>query len=273
MAVLLLVERGQLDLDEDVRTYLPEVPRYRKRRPIRLTDLLRHSSGLPDYSSIWHGAAREARLTNERYLKRLIKHPLDFFPGTKTDYSNSNYILLALIIERLSGQTFRQFMQQEIFQPLGMEHSYIHDTLNVHIPHRARGYIVNKAGRVKKSDIPIVLVGHSHLFSSITDLARWEKELHAPRLIPARTLARAFTTTHLDNGKKNTYSFGWYQETHNGRRAFVHGGSWYGFSNYVCRYLKDHLTVAVLSNNESLDAERLATRLAGLYFREGTRQP
>jgi CubicO group peptidase (beta-lactamase class C family) len=270
MAVLLLAERGRLAFEDDVRTYLPELPRYHKTRLITLRDLLCHTSGIPDYSSVWRGASRETTLTNAQFLKRLVKHPLDFRTGTRADYSNSNYILLALVIERVSRKPFRRFMKEELFQPLGMKHSYIHDDLGLHIPHRAKGYNMTHAGEVEKSDIPIVLVGHSHMFTTITDLAFWANALQGHRLVQPRTLAQAFKAGRLDSGKKHIYGFGWYRESKRGRRVFGHSGSWYGFSSYICRYLKDNLTVAVLSNNESLDVERLAGQLAELYLQIGT---
>jgi CubicO group peptidase (beta-lactamase class C family) len=269
MAVLILVERGQLSLDDDVRLYLPEVPTFSKKRPIKLTDLLHHTSGLPDYIHVWRGVKRETRLTNKRYLEMLIKHRLDFPTGRRAEYSNSNYILLALVIERVTGKPFRHFMAGEIFRPLKMRHSYIHDHHNIHIPHRARGYNVTKAGKVKPCDIPIILVGHSHQFSTIADLARWEKALRTELLVGKETLAQMFRAGRLDNGKKHEYGFGWYEERKNGRRVFGHSGDWYGFSSYIGRYLKDRLTVAVLSNNESLDVEQLAGDLARVYLRGG----
>jgi CubicO group peptidase (beta-lactamase class C family) len=267
MAVLILVEKGQLSLDDDVRLYLPEVPVYRTKRPITLTDLLHHTSGLPDYIHVWRGVKRETRLTNERYLRRLVKHPLDFPTGRRAEYSNSNYILLALVIERVTGKPFRHFMTDEIFRPLRMRHSYIHDHHNIRIPHRARGYKVTEAGEVESCDIPIILVGHSHLFSTITDMARWEKALRTEQLVGKKALAQMFQAGRLDNGKKHEYGFGWYEERKNGRRVFGHSGDWYGFSSYIGRYLKGHLTVAVLSNNESLDVEQLAGDLAKVYLR------
>lgn len=270
MGIMILTDSGRLRLEEDVRVYVPELPVYDARRPIRLVDLLWHTSGIPDYSSVWKGASKETRLTKEGYLPRLVKHALDFPSGTRAEYSNSNYILLAVVIERVSGRPFRRFMREAIFDPLGMKDSLIHDEPGLAIPRRAHGYRRTQTGTVRRSDIPIVLAGHSHLFSTIPDLARWEQAFHHNTLVRPETLARAFTRGTLDNGQKHIYGFGWYEESVNGYKVFAHSGGWYGFSSYVCRFLEEGLMVAVLSNSESLDVEGLGRELAGLYLRNSS---
>jgi CubicO group peptidase (beta-lactamase class C family) len=269
VATLILAERGALALDDDIRLFLPELPAYDPRRPIRLNDLLRHTSGLPDYSAVWRGAAKEKRLTNDRFLGRLAGHPLDFATGSRAEYSNSNYVLLAVVIGRVSGQPFARFMHEEVFGPLGMKDSVIHDRPGLPIPRRARGYKRTKSGKVRPSDIPIVLTGHSHQFSSLRDMARWEAALRGHALVKPETLALAFTPGTLHDDEGHSYGLGWYEEQVGGRPAWVHSGGWYGFSSYACRFLAEGLAVTVLSNDESLGVVTLGERVAERFLPGG----
>ena len=124
MAIMMLAEESRLRYSDDIRTYLPEFPQHKPGRAIAVSDLLHHISGIPDYMDVWEGdEAAFARLTNADILKLLAKQPLSFPTGTKYDYSNSNYVLLALIVKRIARQTFSQFMTERIFAPLGMKHS------------------------------------------------------------------------------------------------------------------------------------------------------
>jgi D-alanyl-D-alanine carboxypeptidase len=261
VAVLLLAERGQLAIDGMVADYLPEWSGYGTGRPLRLTDLLCHTSGLPDYSSIWRGAVEDAGLGNAEYLQLLWQHAPVFPAGTKADYSNSNYILLAAIIERVTGQTLSRFLHEEIFTPLAMTGSRVQDDPTRPLPARARGYKRDETGQVEASDIPIRLVGHSHLFSTVADLGRWYQALWGHRVLSPASLSRALTLGCLDGGERHGYGFGWYDDSAPGRRSVGHGGCWYGFRNYVRRCLEADLTVAVLSNDENYDAEGLVNRL------------
>jgi CubicO group peptidase (beta-lactamase class C family) len=287
MAVMILARRGVLSFTDDLRAHLPEWPchlpvlagpEYRHRivlprpeygpdRPIRLLDLLHHTSGVADYPNVWRGAALDDRLSNEEYLERLAQAPLEFPTGRRAEYSNSNYILLAQVVERAGGKRFAAFMHDEVFGPLGMTNSWIHDAHDLPIAHRARGYKLGEAGRFEESDIPVVLVGHSHLFSCIEDMARWVQALHANRLVTAADFERACTIGRLDTGERHIYGFGWYEEQRNGRAVLVHSGLWYGFHNYAYQALPEKLAVVVLTNNESFDGEGLVDRLAEVCLR------
>jgi CubicO group peptidase (beta-lactamase class C family) len=270
MAALIIVQRGLLSLADNVSAHLPELRRFSAVRPMRITDLLQHTSGLADYPSIWRGARVEANLSNAEYLDLLTGHELAFPTGAKAEYSNSNYIVLACLIERLSEKTFGQFLREEIFDPLGMVNSHVHDNHHVHIPHRARGYDQQETGKIEESDIPIMLVGHSHVFSTIEDMARWTAAVQEPRLVRSDLLAQAMTPGRLDNGEAHEYGFGWYDDSTNGRRSMGHSGSWYGFRSYIRNYLDDRLIVLVLSNNGSFPNGRLVDRIGEAVLNGGS---
>jgi CubicO group peptidase (beta-lactamase class C family) len=266
VAVLLLAERGLLDLDGPVGKHLPEWARYGNGRPLRLTDLLGHTSGLPDYPSVWRGAEKETGLVNAAYLRRLRRHRPHFPAGSRAEYCNSNYILLAEAVERADGRTLRRFLHEEVFAPLGMSGTYVQDDPANPLPGRARGYKRGAGGRVEPSDIPIRLVGHSHLFSTAADLGRWYGALWGGRLLGPASLERALTRGRLDGGAGHIYGFGWYDDSSGGRRSVGHSGSWYGFHSYVRRYAEADLTVALLSNDEDFDVEGLVNRLADVFL-------
>jgi CubicO group peptidase (beta-lactamase class C family) len=266
MGILILARRGLLSFTDDLREHLPEWPCPEEERPIRLLDLLQHTSGVPDYSSVWRGAREDFNLCNADYLEQLAAHPLDFPTGSQAEYSNSNYILLAEVLERCSGKPFRTFMAEEIFSPLQMHHTLIHDDHALVIPHRARGY-KETDGAFESSDFPVILVGHSHQFTTIEDMGRWMAGLHTGRLVDPAELALAYTAGTLDDGQNHVYGFGWYHEQRCGRAALVHGGSWYGFRNLVCQFLADKLAIVVLSNNETFPVDTLVDRLAEVCFR------
>jgi CubicO group peptidase (beta-lactamase class C family) len=268
VGALILARRGLLSFDDDLRRHLPDWPCHDERRPIRLRDLLHHTSGVPDYSSVWRGPRRDARLGNADYLHKLRRFPLDFPTGSREGYSNSNYILLAEVLSRATGIRFRAFVEETIFRPLGMQNSWVHDEHGLPIRKRARGYQAGWLGRWKKSDLPIVLVGHSHLFTTLEDMALWVQSLHGHRLVTPDELALAWTPGALDSGEPHANGFGWYLEERAGRRAVVHGGSWYGFANYTCHFAAERVAVVVLSNNESLDAAAVVDAVAGAYFRQ-----
>lgn len=267
MAVMILAERGQLAYHDALRQHLPEMPRYDTARPIRLADLLHHTSGIVDYMEVWEGTDDEfSRLTNTGVLRLLARQPLTFSAGTKYEYSNSNYALLALVVERTSGKPFADFLADEIFRPLEMRRARVRDGRGPEIANVARGYTHNKQGKVRLSEKPSIVYGDGSLFTTIDDLARWDQGLRANTLVSAATLKRAFTPGKLDSGRRHDYGFGWEDDSTDGRRSVGHSGSWYGASNYLCRYLDDELTVAVLSNDEKLDAGQLVEDVADVYF-------
>jgi CubicO group peptidase (beta-lactamase class C family) len=268
VAALLLAERGVLDLASLVADHLPTWAGYGEGRALRLTDLLWHTSGLPDYSCVWRGPVEDAHLGNTAYLRLLRTHPPLFAAGSRAEYSNSNYILLAAIIEQTAGKTLRRFLHDEVFAPLEMTNTRVQDDPTRPLPGCALGYKRDKGGRAESSDLPISLVGHSHVFSTAADLGRWYQALWGHQLVSSAFLARALTCGYLDSGEGHTYGFGWYDDSTGGRRSVGHGGGWYGFSNYVRRYPNADLTVGVLSNDEDFDATGLVDRLAEMFLHD-----
>lgn len=245
-AVEILAERGSLALDDDARKVLPELPEFEAKRPIRIRDLLWHTSGLHDYLDLIEGE----EWTNEGVLKRLAQEKLDFPTGTKFDYSNSNYLLLALIVERVSKQSFREFLAEAIFKPAGMRSATVFDDPKRRIG--ATGYKRQRREWVV-SESALAVVGDGGVRVSLEDWVGWEGMLRK-RPPPA--------SGTLDDGTKTGYGFGWAV----GDGVVDHSGGWMGASTYVVRDLKEELTVVVLSNNEGFPASAVAGRIAKRFL-------
>lgn len=265
-AVMILADRGKLAFDDDVRKYLPELPEYNKDRPIRLADLLHHTSGLKEYLDFIDVCKRDPDLpTNADVLREFVKRKKLAFPtGTKHKYTNTNYMLLALVVERVAKKPFSKFMKEEVFDPAGMKDTLIFDDDKL-APNRARGYTEDKAGKVHQAGGVNVVTGDGNVMSNLDDLAKWEVALREHRLVEAGTLKKAWTAGTLDDGTAFAYGFGWEVSKRNGRRALEHTGAWDGFSDYVLRYPDDGLAVVVLCNVEC-DQAAVGRKVAALYL-------
>jgi CubicO group peptidase (beta-lactamase class C family) len=267
MAIMILADRGKLKFDDDVRKHLPELPIFDSTRPVRVQHLLHHTSGIPDYLDIWKGSGDEfRRLTNADVLRLLAKQKLKFATGSKHQYSNSNYVLLALIVQRVSGQSCHRFMNDAILKPLGMKNSVWFDDLRIAVPNRAIGY-ERKDGNYlpTRNDCPVN--GDGGLFSNLEDLARWDAALAQGKLVKKETLQLAFTPGKLTEGECD-YGFGWRVQTRDGKRVVDHNGSWNGTRTYLGRWIDERITIVVLSNNETVNAQRLANEVAAVFRKQ-----
>ena len=260
MGILMLGEAGKLDLEDAVTDYLPDFIDPNPDDPILIADLLYHTSGLADYTGDdWEGTDAEfSQLTLEKHLEWINQQDIYSDRGVTFDYNNSGYALLALIIQRLSGQSFATFMQENIFDPLNMTHTVVFNRLGQTIPDRAQGYIVSKQGNIEPSNYPSVIAGDGNIFSSIADLAKYDKELREAKLINSEALALAFTPGTLDNGEmEEDYGLGWEITD----EYVHHSGSWEGTSTYYRHYTDRDASIVVLSNDENYDPEALADEI------------
>lgn len=263
MGILSLMEAGELALEDAVTDYLPDFQDPNPDDPILIADLLHHTSGLADYTSeAWQGTdAAFARLTLEDHLQWLNGQEPTSDRGLEFDYNNSGYALLALIIERVSGQSFGTFMEERLFTPLGMTNTVVFSDLGQQIPNLAKGYAVSPQGTIEPSSFPSVIVGDGNIFSSISDLARYDQGLRNGSVVKPATLQLAFTPGALDDGDQSfAYGLGWevapdYVE---------HSGSWYGTSTFYRHYTDMPVTIIVLANDENYQANELVDYLAEL---------
>lgn len=271
VAILTLMEQGKLKLEEPVRTYLHDFRVPVKGRAVTVNDLLHHVSGLADYTSDdWEGSDEEfASLTNEGHLKWLNTTKPRRAPGVKYQYNNSEYALLASIVERISGQTFAQYAREHLFLPAGMTRTFILDGASSLPAEAVKGYATNAKGKTKRSSSPTVITGDGSLYTSVRELGLWDKALRGHRIISRQSQELAWANGRYDNGQPirdddgDGYGFGWVIEKKSGRVS--HSGSWSGTATYLLLDLKNGVTVAVLSNDEKADVGALAEDILALF--------
>ncbi|MBI2381998.1 MAG: beta-lactamase family protein [Gammaproteobacteria bacterium] len=263
VAVLKLAEAGKLSLDEAIARWLPELPEAMGRVTVR--QLLNHVSGVKNISRI---AASRAARREEASLDRLIgffkDEALEFAPGTRFSYSNSNYILLSKILEKASGKSYADYLRTALFQPAGMSHTRVgsHTAL---IPNRARGYQEDESGLSNAEFISMTQpAGAGALVSTVDDLNRWDLALNRNTLLAAQWQNQAFTKTRLADGAEVPYGFGWMLSELQGMKTREHSGFINGFQSYTLSLPEQSVYVTVLTNSEALSPSELSTELAAL---------
>ncbi len=265
-AIMLLERQGKLRLDDSITTYLPDYPTHD--RTITITHLLNHTSGIKSYTSLetfMQDIAKKdiSPIDLLPYFKDL---PLDFEPGTRFLYNNSGYHLLGLIIEKITDMTYEQFIQQHIFQPLNMNHSYYMHNETI-IPHRASGYVKTKQGYRQAEYLNMMIpYAAGSLSSTVEDLVRWDAALRQGRLLDAGTQERMYTPTQLADGSTEEYGFGFGTTTYEGHRLTHHGGGIPGFHTYIARFIDDETMIAVLANDPEIEVEKITREIARYLF-------
>jgi len=260
-AIMLLQERGKINVDDPVKKYMPDAPAAWDK--ITIFNILTHTAGIPNYTNFPEYPALQAiPTTPQKLVARFIDKPLDFQPGEKYSYSNSGYIVLGYLVEKLSGETYEKFLQENIFTPLGMNDSG-YDSNTAIIPHRAEGYAPSATGIVN-ADYTDMTVPFSAgaLYSTTEDLLRWEKGLNGGKLLKPDSLVMMTTPF------KNNYAFGLEVRTVNGHKVINHGGGIQGFNTMVSYYPDDKLEVIVLSNINGAAPQDLTTKLAAVVHGE-----
>ena len=247
-AVLLLAERGELSLDDPLTRFFPGFAR--AAHGVKVRHLLGHTSGLLDYEELIPPGTT-VPLKDKDVLDLVGKQDrLYFAPGSQFRYSNTGYALLALIVEKVSGRSFAQFLAENIFDPLGMTGTVAHEKGISKVARRAYGYS-ERNGRFERSDQSLTssVLGDGGIYSSVEDLWRWDQALYGTRLLPAETLAMAFQAgTPTSDQSGSGYGYGWYVASHRGTRKVWHYGETIGFSTYLARYPDKRLTIILLTN-------------------------
>ncbi len=265
-AVLLLVEDGKLALDDPVSKYLADVPQEWQAMTVR--HLLSHTSGLRgmpmnfDYRRDY---------TEDELLKQIYGLRLAHKPGLMWSYSNPGYVTLGILIHKVSGQFYGDFLQERVFKPLGMTATGIISDANI-VPHRAAGYRLVD-GQLKNQEWVSPTMNSTadgSLYFNIVDLVKWDAALEGDSLLSAASKQEMWTPQLLSSGKPNraNYGFAWMIGGSEGHRLVEHGGAWQGFTTFIVRYLDDRLTVAVLTNlsaDSGPNPGAIAHHVAGMY--------
>ena len=273
-AVMMLVEEGKIGLDDSLPKYFPEAPP--SWRGITIRHLLSHTSGLADYASdslTKPGGPINVRAdyTEDQFVRIIETLPIEFAPGEKWEYCNSNYLLLGAVIRKASGTFYGDFLQERIFKPLGMSSTRIISEADI-VPNRAAGYQLVD-GRLKNQDWvspSFNTTADGALYFNVLDLAKWDAALYGERLLKKSSFDEMWTVAKLRNGEPNPsgYGFAWFIDSVNGHRVVQHSGTWQGFRTYIARYVDDRVTVVVLTNLGDSNPAKIAHGIAGLYRHE-----
>lgn len=263
-AVMMLVEEGKVGLDDPLTKYFPDGPERWKQVTVR--ELLSHTAGFGDYPDDFDYSKDQ---TEDQELKMVEGIPLAFAPGTKWKYSNMGYLTLGVLIHRATGKFYGDFLQQRIFQPLGMQTTRIISEADI-VPNRAAGYRLVK-GQLKNQEwvAPTInTTADGSLYFSILDLAKWDAALYTEKLLKRSSLELMWTAVKLNNGQPNKghYGFGWIIDDRHGHRCIHHDGAWQGFETAIDRYVDDHLTVVALANLKDSDPGKITQHVAEMFL-------
>ena len=265
-AVMMLVEAGKVGLEDPLTKYFPEAPASWSQVTVR--ELLSHTAGFTDYPESFD---MRKDYTEDELVKIVEGIPLAYPPGSSWDYSNLGYLTLGILIHKVTGQFYGDYLQEKIFRPLGMTTTRIINEADI-IPNRSAGYrLVN--GELKNQEwvAPFInTTADGSLYFSILDLAKWDAALYTEKLLKKSSLEQMWTVIPLKDGKPNSghYGYGWFIEVSDGHRVIEHEGQWQGFETQISRYVNDQITVVVLTNLASAKPDLIAHGVASIYFQK-----
>ncbi|HJP95089.1 MAG TPA: serine hydrolase domain-containing protein [Pyrinomonadaceae bacterium] len=259
-AVMMLIEEGKLSLDDKITKYFPDGPT--AWRDITVRHLLTHTSGMTDYPADFN---LRRDYTEDELYQRIKTIPLAFQPGEKWSYSNLAYVMLGILIHKISGKFYGDFLQERIFKPLDMSTARIISEADI-VPNRAAGYrLVN--GELKNQDWvspSLNTTADGALYLTVYDMAKWDAALYTEKLLKRSSLEQMWTPVKLNNGKTFPYGFGWGLGEIHGHRIIEHGGSWQGFKSQISRYPDDKLTIILFANQARTNQAKIAHGVAAL---------
>lgn len=267
LAILLLERAGKLGLKDDIRKHVPELPVFEEKRPIRLVDLLQHTSGLPDpLDSL---TLREGSTAD--FVKATGARKLLFATGSRHQYCNMNYRLLAVVVERVSGKSFGTYLHDSIFAPLGMKRTVVRETSTIIPANRAKGYgpggLLDGGKKYRLGENDFLLLGEAGIWSCLDDLQKLDAAISSGTLLDTEMLKRAWTRGKLDDGTAFNFGLGWYVVGDKRGPLVSHSGGRPGFESQHLRLIDHKLTVIVLRNWFHLHGGNSAVQIADRLFR------
>jgi len=274
-SILLLAQQGKLSLDDDVRKYIPELPSFGSLITIR--HLIHHTSGLRDQWNLLELAGWRYSLdliTDEDVMSVVTSQKdLNFKPGEKHVYCNTGYTLLAIIVKRVSGMSFREFTTKNIFEPLGMSHTFFRDDHAEIVKNNAYGYKSEKGGPFRLGLTNFDTAGATSLHTTVEDLALWDENFYHPRVGGPSFLDQMLQRGKLNNGETLDYAFGLVVGKYKGLPTVDHGGGDAGYRSDMTRFPEQHFSVAVLCNDADTSPSRLARSVADIYLAGDLKAP
>jgi CubicO group peptidase (beta-lactamase class C family) len=269
-AIMMLVEEGKIGLDDSIVKYFLNAPP--SWQAIRVKNLLSHTSGLSEYETDERAGPAgpfymRLDFTEDELVNKIEALPIEFKPGDKWDYRNTNYVLLGLIIHKVTGSFYADYLQQRIFKPLGMGSTRLISEADI-IPNRSSGY-EHKGDKIQNQSWvspTFNSTADGALYFNVLDLAKWDAALYGTKLLKQSSLDQSWTVFPLNDGKPNSanYGFAWEISSVNGHKQIDHGGAWQGFRCHILRYPDDSVSVVVLANSDSASPEQFAHVIAGI---------
>ncbi len=265
-AIAMLAEQGKLSLDDDARQYLPEMPDFGPTITIR--HLVHHTSGLRDWpGTLAMGGWQMEDVISFEQILTMARHQkkLNFEPGAEYSYSNTGYNLLAEVVARVTGQSFRKWTDAHLFKPLGMVHTHFHDDHEEVVMNRAYAYSPFGGG-FRRVGNGLTALGSSSLFTSVDDLVKWVQNFRDGRVGGEAVLEQVHQQGVLNNGETIAYAFGQSIGTYRGLKTVSHGGSWAGFRTVLLRFPDQDFAVIVLANVGTFNPTARAREVAEIYL-------
>lgn len=263
-AVMMLMEEGKLNLDDKLTKFFPDAPSTWETITVR--HLLTHTSGMTDYPP---GFDFRRDYTEDELLQRIKAVPLAFQPGEKWSYSNLAYVTLGILINKVSGQFYGDFLRDRVFKPLQMTTARVINETDI-IPNRSAGYRLVKDELKNQNWVSPSLntTADGALYLTVYDMAKWDAALYTEKLLKKSSLEQMWTPVKLNNGNTHPYGFGWALREVRGHRIVEHGGAWQGFKSHIARFVTDRLTFVVFANSARANQGLIANGVAAIYLPE-----
>lgn len=267
-AISTLIEQGKISLDDDIRKHIPELPDFGS--TITIDHLVHHTSGLRDWPgtlSIKGQVFEDVISFNEILSMAYSQKELNFTPGAEYLYSNTGYNVLAELIQRVTGYSFRQWTDDNIFQPLEMTNTHFHDDHTEIIKNNANGYFY-KDGDYHLSSNNLTALGSSSLYTTIDDFVKWAIYFNDPKVRSEAIINRMLQQGVLNNGEEISYAFGIHIGEYRGINRISHRGSWASFKTYSGYFPDENISVIIFSNNASFNTGTMGNKIADIYLKE-----
>lgn len=260
-AVMQLVEEGKINLDDKIGKYFKDAPAAWENITVR--HLLTHTSGMTDYPKEFDF---RRDYTEAELFEVIKKMPLAFAPGEKWSYSNLGYVTLGVLIGKVTGKFYGDFLQERLFKPLGMQTARVINENDI-IPNRASGYVLvnGKLENQRWVSPTLNTTADGALYLTLADMAKWDAALYDEKLFKKESLGQMWTPAKLSGDKTHPYGFGWFLRDVQGSRLIEHGGAWQGFKSQISRYVDEKTSVIVFANLIQADIGRLAQGVAQIY--------
>ncbi|MBL4640151.1 MAG: serine hydrolase [Kordiimonadaceae bacterium] len=267
-AIALLAREGKVDLDADIRDYLPYVPDFG--HTITVRHLILHTSGLRDQWELFFIGGMWDAVKSQKQIVNMVSRQtaLNFKPGEEYLYCNTGYSLLGEIVKAVSGQNLRDYTTEHMFKPLGMNNTFFYDDITEVVPNRAHSYERDEKGSPwKRSLLNINNVGATSLHTTVEDLLKWTNNFRAPTVGDKALIKQITTMGQLNNGNPINYGFALYKQDYNGHTAMGHGGADSGFRASFNYFMEDDLAIVLTTNApDILDRSKIIAEIAELYL-------